>query len=324
MRDFPPKLIDMVIDHLPEDPESPEEPGLDLPMSNYSTVSRQWVERTQKHHFHRLFFPGPPYVQRWHEVFNPNPSGVSRHVRHLTLMRIDSLEDEDFDDHIRAFIHVQQLNLYGCSLLSLCDVRSLAIMGSSLVGLEIRNTKTTSHFMATLLVGLPHLRYLNIYDLMVEKDSDPAGPPPRIPFFEGANSFILSMVDCSPRNLDWIPPSPRFRDLRIEASTIQYYPALVNRWLDSSSRTLERFIVMEDLTGTCPDLFNTIFCRPPLTVWFHFRCRFRLPASLELHVPDLSRTSSYTRPTWAIRRRCPSLAPFFPTFESRIAGAGIG
>ena len=273
MRDFPPELIQMVIDHLPEDPESPEDQ--DLPegyrrprspgMSRYSTVSRWWTERTQQHHFYHLSFC-LYYMGRWRKAIEPDPSGVSRHVRNLTLIRIAFLEDEDFDDHFRAFINVQLLDIHDSYLFLFSDIRPLALMGSSLVSLKINDTWIKSHILAALLVGLPHLRYLNICDLKVQDDLYPAGPPPRIPFFEGGNSFALTMMDRSPGNLDCIPPSSRFRELRIKSSFINDNPTLVNRWLNSSSGTLERFIVFGGPLGACLDFFDIIFCRPPLTV----------------------------------------------------------
>ena len=259
MRDFPQELVDLVIDKLAE--PSGTIPKRRLPrlenMSKYSTVSRQWVGRTQKHYFRSLFFSNQDKLERWCAEFEADPSGLSRHVRSLVLDHINTLQD--FDDHIRAFVHVKKVKLFCCGILgSLSDVQIFTLMGSSLVELTITGGATTSHInMASLLAGLPCLRRLCVGSLKVKNDPNATTSPPSIPFFEGGNILILRMESCPPGTLDWIPPTARFRDLRIEAICIRENSALVNQWLASSGGGLEDLTILAAPPGTYTEL-NTL------------------------------------------------------------------
>ena len=252
MRGFPQELVDKIIDMLTE--EDPWESENPKPISNYSTVSRQWVERTRKHHFCYVEFRCQEAVEKWRTTFEADPSGISRHVRKLRWFAIDTLQG--FDEHIRAFTQVKELEIYdGCLLDSLSEVRSIAIMGSSLERLWIEWVSTTPGTMATLLAGLPRLRHL-LADFIPVTDRSPAVFPPNIPFFDGAG--VLS-VRGNYRALRLIPPTARFRGLQVDLQCVNFFFEPVNRLLASSGESLEWLTVLGDPSRTCLDLFYSLF-----------------------------------------------------------------
>ena len=257
MRNFPQILVNMVIDELAERPgPSDKSPREHNDISRYSTVSRQWVERTQRHHFRVLHLNRPGRLEKWRTRIQAHPAGgVSRHVRRLDLRDIPL---QGLDDHIRAFTGVKELVLGVYTLKSLSKVESLVLMGSSLVRLEIVGMFTTPYIMASLLAGLPHLRYLYANYLQVDPDNDAPTLPSNIPFFEGAGTFDIRMVDYLPEKLSWIPPTARFRDLRIDACCICSSPAVVDQWFASSGEGLEQLTIREEtLCGMCFKLFGS-------------------------------------------------------------------
>ena len=247
MHNFPTELVNMVIDELVEFPK----PSRDVPyryMSKYSTVSRQWVEGTQKYHFYFIHLVGQNALKKWRAAIEPDPSGVSRHVRRLGLAKIDTLQGSEI--HVGAFTRVQEADIFRCGFLySLSDVETFRSMGSSLVRLDIHGAQTTPHLMALLLAGLPRLRKLFTYAIDVKREHNSGALPLNIPFFEDANSLDLGINDYSPGKLDWIPPTARFRHLQIKVDCIRNNPALVNSWLASSGESLQSLIIEKGTGG---------------------------------------------------------------------------
>lgn len=248
MRDFPQELVENVIDKLNEF-SGPFEPRIPHRISDYSTVSRKWVDRTQMYHFELMHFKHQGELDTWRTKIPPDPSGVSRHVRTLCWLYIDNLED--FEGHISALTNVTTAEFCGCDILhSLDDVRVLTRLGSSLVELEIDDAKTAPAAMVSFLISLPHLQKFQALNLQIEPSNTPAASPEAIPFFKGANNFTLLLRDYSPGCLSWIPSSPRFAYLGVGSSCIHHDPDLVNKWITSSCETLEHFVVDYDTDGT--------------------------------------------------------------------------
>ena len=250
MPNFPQKIIDMVIDRLAE-LLSEDRPDLVIDglaelllarrqfrsISTYSTVSRKWVERTQRHHFECIRL-GCNDLEKWPAAMKADPSGVLRHVRRLSLYRVKALWG--FEEHIRAFTHLESVQVSGCDTTYwFRKVGTFPLMGSNLVRLDIVETLVTPHTMASLLAALPRLFTLSVRNLRVLPDCSPMPPPPTFPFFENANSLELSMWDNFKGNLNWIPPTARFCGLQIDTNVISNNHALVNDWLASSGESLQ-------------------------------------------------------------------------------------
>jgi len=241
MRTFPQELADKVIDELA---------GIDRDhIAPYSLVSRAWVTRAQQHHFKCIFFNGTDGLRKWCRKIAPDPAGVSCHTRRLVLVDVNMSLLEDFEVHIRAFTRVEGLEIARCDsfLRSLSVVERLAPMGSSLVELRISRSPTTPHIITSLLAALPQLKSLITVACEVIDDTSGANSLTQvIPFFEGSNSLVLRSgweQRDPPGPPDWIPPSARFGDLKIDMTYFLYKAVLVNRWLSSSCMTLTSLTV---------------------------------------------------------------------------------
>ena len=134
MDTFPQEIVDMIIDQLANYILSSS--GKPANISWYSTVSRQWVARTQKYLFESVHLNGQSGLEKWCRAIEPNPAGVSRHVNELSLRRVHRLEG--LDSHIRAFACIEALIFDGCGFLLFPSVvKSFAPLGSTLVRLTI-------------------------------------------------------------------------------------------------------------------------------------------------------------------------------------------
>ncbi|KAF9642337.1 hypothetical protein BDM02DRAFT_3273503, partial [Thelephora ganbajun] len=249
MKDFPQELVDEVIgrlfDILEEDNPwqgfsrcfCPRRHGI----SDYSLVSRAWVNPTQKHHFSILHLDSSNTTNKWRARIAPDPAGVSRHVRKLVLDDLDLSDFEGFEAHMRAFTQVKSLTVMGYEDASLYVTMECFPMKSSLVELHVYELSATPLTITSLLAALPLLNCVEIYEFWVPDDETAPPTTTRIPFFEGANSLMLCSFDDQSYpegSLDWIPPSARFAHLDIDTECTLHHPDLVNQWLASSRETL--------------------------------------------------------------------------------------
>jgi len=250
MRTFPQELVDKVIDELVELYDY--ETHCIVP---YSLISKAWVARTQRHHFETVSFNGSEKLRRWCRKITPNPAGVSRHTCLLVLNEIDTLEG--FEAHIRAFTRVDDVTIMECNfLLSPSVAESFAPIGPSLTQLWIFKSEATSRTIISLLAGLPRLKSFTALEFKVTDDAGGTDLIPQIAFFGGNNSVeLFSHEDRRdlPGPPDWIPPSARFGDLKIDTTYFLHKAILVNQWLSSSCTTLTSLTI-----NGYPDLK----CRP--------------------------------------------------------------
>ena len=260
MRNFPQEIVDIVIDqlacilkglvrrtHRPQDT-----------ISNYSTVCRRWVKRTQRNHFETLRLVGQRDLVKWSAAIGDEPSsyGASGHVKTLFLEDIETLRG--FGKYFQAFTNVERAVLHCCTIFhSLDGVPLLKPLGSSLKVLEINGSDTSPDLMAQFLASLPKLEQFRVHNLTSPPRANPQAPHPIIPFFENAKEFALLSSDGYPANkLEWIPKTALFSGLTLGALCIRDNPEDVNKWIVSSRRTLENlsFVCDWDLDGTCPNI----------------------------------------------------------------------
>ena len=205
MRNFPQELTEIIIDRLAEPDHSL--PRIPHKISSYSLVSRQWVERAQKHHFELLHLDSKG-MDKWVAEIDPNPFGVSKHVRTLHLDSIESLDE--FEDHIRALTKVEIAAFWCCDFFCCLDDVQLITrdLGGRLVDLELEGAQTTPKILASLLAGLPKLRRFHALTLTVDVDERaPAPSTEGIRFFESGSDFRVLLEDGSgPGQLVWVPP----------------------------------------------------------------------------------------------------------------------
>ena len=268
MRDFPQDLVNQVLDELFAlvgrdnsyqgcSKRSRHTLRPDCGISDY-LVSKAWVGPTQKHHFSILRLDCPEVVEKWLANIPPDPTGVSRHVRKLVLDDFYPECLEVFEKHLRAFTQVERLAVDDCGgILNHPSITEwFSTMGSSLVELRINDSPVTAYTITSLLAALPLLQSLDLHDFQLD-DAHEANPstPTRIPFFEGANRFVLRCGHghrYPAGSLHWIPSSARFGQLEVDMACSIDHIYLVNRWLASSSATLTNLTIREDPQGTSP------------------------------------------------------------------------
>ena len=254
MDTLPQELVDLVIDQLADQGGSPSQEPTDI--SQYSTVSRLWVANTQKRHFESVHFEGLGDLQKWYSNIKPDPSGVSRHALKLSWNNAKTLKG--FDRHIRAFTHVEEAVLSNCNFWY-CppSVDTFTLMGPSLVRLEIQGSSTKYLMFTSVLAALPHLRHLRAHSLGVYRQFQPIGPPPRIPLFEDANCLDL-LVGEHHGPPDWVFPSTRVCDLRVDACCVLEGSELLNKWIASSASSL-KFLTITCLKKIAAGAYFNLF-----------------------------------------------------------------
>lgn len=262
MRHFPQEIVDAVIDELAlfdQDEDIDEELGIAPPLAhetvaNYSTVSRDWINRTQFHHFNRVQFLGDAYLEKWRTAIDPK-SRVSKHVRLLYWQGISTLKG--FECHLSAFTGVRETIFDFCNIFcSLDEVELLGWLKSNLVEVHIERSTFLPGPMARLLSLLPQLRRFYMDNLIpVNPLPAPEEPLPSIPFFRGANELCLLFEEYPPHALDWIPPTAQFSKLEVGASCLKDYHGVVNGWLTSSGENLDHLYLIPDsrmdASGAC-------------------------------------------------------------------------
>jgi hypothetical protein len=300
MRNFPQELVDRVIDELADSVSKQLDGPLSTPdeISKYSTVSRRWVGRTQKHHFKSLCFRRQGKLYKWRTAVTPT-SDVLQHVQELTLEYIYTLEG--FGDHFCGFTKVKKARFEHCGLFhSLDDIRPLTSLGESLVDLEIEKSDYSSEVIAQFLASLPLLRRFRAFSLLAPSPDNFEVSLPRIPFFEGANALMLSSSrGCPPVTLQWIPSTARFSELGLGISCLTGSPGTLNEWITSSSKSLKCLDLIadwhRDLNGAY--LTQNHFLYFLLTA-SPSRLHFRLSGSLRMHIPRNPGTSSLLHQSW--------------------------
>ena len=257
MSNLPQELVDLVIDKLAESlPFRSREPRYLI--SYYSTVSQQWVQRTQLHHFKVLRFAHQDHLHKWRKNFT---SGFSRYVHELQLRSVDTLEG--FCDYFRDFTEVKVAEVHYCNFFrSLEDVWPLTSLGSTLVDLEItmdpKAPPLAPEVIARFLAALPHLRHFHVQNLFTTPPKNPDASLPRIPFFEGENDFELLFDEGYPDVLWWVPPTARFGKLALGVSCLVNVD-VVNKWITSSGPSLKWLDLSYDgdLEGACFSCSNS-------------------------------------------------------------------
>ena len=283
MRNFPQELVDKVIDELfalvgrdnsyqGNSKRSHIGFGVVWGISHYSLVSKVWAGPAQKHHFSTVYLDRSAILKKWLTRIPPDPTGVSRHVRKLVLRGFDPVDLEDAEEHLRAFTRVECLSVNFCNgiLHHPSILEWFSTIGSSLTELRIIESRVAPRTITSLLAALPLLQILQILNFQNLDDTDDVNPlaPPRIPFFEGTNRFVLqSDNDRSypADSLDWIPTLARFGQLEIDVACFLGHPDLVNRWFASSCTTLTNLAIRGDPYSTPPPKQPNVYRSIPLT-----------------------------------------------------------
>jgi len=104
-RSLPPEILDLIIDHLRDEPTA---------LKTCCLVSKSWVPRTRKHLFALVEFRAQESpVERWKKDFPVPSNSPAHHTRTLYIRYLPALTDADTDagGWIRTFHNVVNLHL---------------------------------------------------------------------------------------------------------------------------------------------------------------------------------------------------------------------
>ena len=219
--------------------------ALDHPqqISIFSTVSRQWVHRTQFHKFWVLPILSQQHLDKWRATITPDPSGISRYVKTIVMCKVDTLNG--FEDHLRAFTRLTVAHFDNCGIfLSWNNTSALTSLGSNLFSLILKGLVVSPDVMAQLLSSLPRLRHINAIHTTTDSRNVAQVSHASIPFFQSPNNLVYGLATVGPsRAPEWIPPTARFQRLVIGHQVFHDNPGTVNGWIASSRDSLTDFYI---------------------------------------------------------------------------------
>jgi len=227
---IPQELIDKIIDGIWDADDSPSHAATRAA----SLISRSWVDRSQHHLFHDIKFSCDDL--RWCDAVPPDPNGVLRHVRSLTIQAsgidgwwIDKSSLEHALPYFNSFRDIQVLRVqnwdidpFPSELLARC----FAPFAGGVRLLQWDPYQNTSREAWIHIVGLFPL----VDFLLLSPNSFPTGLLSGTPAGPDRKKLILSGYYAA-RCLAWGGVRPRFREIYIRfglGTSLQTLIAIVN------------------------------------------------------------------------------------------------
>ena len=107
--EFPQEIVDEIIDHLADDKASRT-----VSLQDCSSVSTQWLYRSQKYLFHEMQFKDGRF-SKWCDVIRPGDGGPSPHVAildyHANFDFTEARQLAQYHHHLSSFTNLQELHL---------------------------------------------------------------------------------------------------------------------------------------------------------------------------------------------------------------------
>lgn len=163
---FPQEIIDGIVDHVADDKATRA-----TSLQGCSLVSSQWLHRSQKHLFHKMWFTDTSF-SRWCEEIPPGDGGPSPHVTilhyHANFTEAEQLAKHH--THFSSFINLQKLHLRATPIhgftdeaLSMCFKQ----MGRSVRSVSLRACKMTINDLVSFVRHFVKLERLSLIDPIV-------------------------------------------------------------------------------------------------------------------------------------------------------------
>ncbi|KAF9647357.1 hypothetical protein BDM02DRAFT_2704363 [Thelephora ganbajun] len=103
LRSLPQEILDLIIDYLRDEPNT---------LKTCSTVSKSWVQRTQKHFLAQInFHPPSSSLSLWREAFPDPTNSPAHHARTLSIRHPELITTADTDT-LRTFCGVVCLKVH--------------------------------------------------------------------------------------------------------------------------------------------------------------------------------------------------------------------
>ena len=164
--EFPQEIVDEIIDHLANDKATRP-----ASLQDCSLVSSQWLHRSQKHLFYKMWFTDITF-SKWSEEIQPGDDGPSPHVTilhfHANFTEAEQLAKHHI--HFASFTNLQKLHLRATPIhgfteedLSGCFKE----MGRSVRSVSLRACKMTINHLVSFIRHFVKLERLSLIDPIV-------------------------------------------------------------------------------------------------------------------------------------------------------------
>ena len=161
--EFPQEIVDEIVDRLADDKTTRA-----ASLQDCSLVSSQWLYRSQKHLFQKMWFTDTSFP-RWCEEIRPGDSGPSFHVTvlHYHANFTEAGQLAKHHNHLSSFTNLQKLHLRATPIhgfteeeLSMCFKQ----MGYSVRSISLRACKMTINDLVSFVRHFVKLERLSIID----------------------------------------------------------------------------------------------------------------------------------------------------------------
>lgn len=164
--EFPQEIVDEIVDHLADDKTTRA-----ASLQDCSLVSSQWLYRSQKHLFQKMWFTDTS-ISKWSEEIRPGDGGPSPHVTvlhyHANFTEANYLAQHHI--HLSSFTNLQKLHLRATPIhgfteeeFSMCFKQ----MGCSVRSISLRACKMTINDLVSFMRQFVKLERLSIIDPIV-------------------------------------------------------------------------------------------------------------------------------------------------------------
>jgi len=105
-RSLPPEILDLIVDHIHDEPTA-----LRTQLKTCCLVSKSCVPRTRKHLFAHVAFGSNSRIELWKKAFPDHSNSPARHTRSLSIFNppVITAANPDMGDLIRTFRNVEHL-----------------------------------------------------------------------------------------------------------------------------------------------------------------------------------------------------------------------
>jgi len=164
--EFPQEIVDEIVDHLADDKATRA-----ASLQDCALVSSQWVFRSQKHLFQKMWFTDSSF-SKWRNEILPGDGGPSAHVTvlHYHANFTEAGQFAKHHVHFSSFINLQKLHLRATPIhgfteeeLSMCFEQ----IGRSVRSVSLRACKMTINDLVSFLRHFVKLERLSIIDPVV-------------------------------------------------------------------------------------------------------------------------------------------------------------
>ena len=164
--EFPQEIVDEIVDHLADDKATRA-----ASLHDCSLVSSQWLHRSQKHLFHKMWFTGASF-SKWCEEIRPGDGGPSAHVivlhYHANFTEAGRLAKHHI--HLSSFTNLQKLHLRATQIHGSTDEELSSCfkqMGLTVRSVSLRACEITINDLVSFIRHFVKLERLSLIDPIV-------------------------------------------------------------------------------------------------------------------------------------------------------------